>query len=208
MRFKVFFGTFLALALATNIAGCAIFEGGNVPKTTLTDYADDGTLKPSISYKCSAKGGLFSTSESSDTGQSVIEGELLTVLVSSDYFGSISQDDPSADISMDVTLTNTANPLAMIPAVITGLSLYLIPSWATDNFEVVAKVKRQDGFTKEYTLIDSTTLVQWLPMVFAFPANNFSQIPEVRKNMYRKLLSDMQKDGFFSNYESTASLAD
>jgi hypothetical protein len=197
----------LAVVLMVTISGCAVFDGGQVPKTTLSAYEGNDASKPTLSYSSTAMGGLSSTKELPEAGQSIIEGELLSVLESSDYFSRISKKDESADVSIEVTLTNSGNPAAMIPAFITGLSLYTIPSWATDNFNLIAKVERQDGLKKEYTLADSATLVQWLPMIFVFPAKNFSVIPDVRKNMYKKVLSDMKEDGFFLYEKSTLSLA-
>ncbi len=197
----------LAVVLMVAVSGCAVFDGGKVPTTTLSAYENNGDSKPTLSYSSIAMGGLSSTKKLPEAGQSIIEGELLSVLESSDYFSRISKQDESAEISIEVTLTNSGNPAAMIPAVITGLSLYAIPSWATDNFDLVAKVERQDGLKKEYILADSTTLVQWLPMIFVFPAKNFSVVPDVRKNMYKKVLSDMKEDGFFFNKKRTLSLA-
>lgn len=189
------------------ISGCAVFEGGQVPKTTLSAYENTANSKPSLSYSSLAMGGLSSVKELPETTQSIIEGELLSVLESSGYFGRISKKDESADLSIDVTLTNSGNPAAMIPAFITGLSLYTIPSWARDNFNLVAKVERKDGLKKEYVLADSATLVQWLPMIFVFPAKNFSVVPDIRKNMYKKVLADMKEDGFLSYEDNTLSFA-
>jgi|TARA_B110000238_G_C15961374_1_gene367541 hypothetical protein len=197
----------LTVVLVLAISGCAVFDGGQVPKTTLTAYEDNGHSKPSVSYSSIAMGGLSSVKEMPEAAQSVIEGELLSVLESSEYFGRISKKDESADININMTLTNSGNPAAMIPAFITGFSLYTIPSWATDNFDLVAKVERKDGLKKEYILADSTTIVQWLPMIFVFPAKNFSVVPDVRKNMYKKVLSDMKEDGFFDNKATTVSFA-
>ncbi len=195
----------LVIFLMAVMSGCAVFDGGQVPKTTLSTY--EGDEKLTLSYSSNAMGGLSSAKDLPESAQSIVEGELLSVLEESDYFSRISKKDSSADISIETTLTNSGNPAALIPALVTGFSLYTIPSWATDNFDLVAIVERKDGLKKEYVLADSTTLVQWLPMIFAFPAKNFSVIPEVRKNMYRKVLTDMKNDGFFIQKERTLSLA-
>lgn len=196
----------LTVVLMAALSGCAVFDGGNVPKTTLSAYEGDASAKPSVSYTSMAMGGLSGPKELPEASQSIIEGELLAVLESSQYFSRISKKDEAADISISVTLTNRGNPAALIPAFITGLSLYTIPSWATDHFDVVANVERRDGLSKSYVLADSSTIVQWLPMIFVFPAKNFSVVPEVRKNMYKKVLSDMQKDGFFTYDQNTVAL--
>jgi hypothetical protein len=127
--------------------------------------------------------------------QQVIAGELLQTLEASGYFSRISKVDEEADVKLDVSITNTANAGALIFAFITGASFYTIPSWATDRFDVVAKVSGRDGASRAYTLADQTTLVQWLPMIFFLPTNNFSAVPETRRNLYRSLLAQMQRDG-------------
>lgn len=188
----------LIVALMLSISGCAVFDGGLVPKTTLGAYEGAADAKPTLSYSTLAYGGFSEGQEMPEVAQITIEEEFVAVLEESNYFKNISKEGDSKDINIDIVLTNTGSPAAMIPAIITGLTLYAIPSWATDNFEVVAKVKRSDGLEKEYTLDDSTTLVQWLPMIFVFPFKNFSVIADVRKNMYKKVLSDMKEDGFFT----------
>lgn len=187
------------VALTIFMSGCAVFEGGKVAKTTLPAYEGATESKPTLSYVSLARGGMSTAQDLPENVQKTIETELVSVLQSSEYFSKVTKADSSADISIDIVLTNSGNPAAMVPALITGLSLYTIPSWATDNFNLVAKAERKDGLKKEYVLADSTTLVQWLPMIFAFPAKNFSVVPEVRKNMYRKVLADMKADGFFTN---------
>ncbi|NKI16509.1 hypothetical protein HCU74_03640 [Spongiibacter sp. KMU-166] len=197
----------LAVVLVLAISGCAVFDGGMVPKTNLIPYDENGYKKPNLSYSSTAIGGVFSQSELPGAAQSIMEGELFSVLESSNYFSRIAKKDDSADINIDVTIINKGNPAALIPAAITGATFYIIPSWATDQFNVVAKVERKDGLKKEYTLSDTATIVQWLPMMFVFPVKNFSVIPEVRKNMYKKVLADMKADGFFNASVETLSLA-
>ncbi|WP_020589151.1 hypothetical protein [Desulfobacter curvatus] len=188
----------LLLSLILIVSGCAVFEGGNVPETHLIPIAEMDEPKPSISYDINAMGGLFSTGNLPEHVQNIIAGELLQTLEKSNYFSRISKNDEEADLNLSVTIKNTGNPAAMIPAFITGLSLYTIPSFATDNFEVRAVAKNRQGHSKEYVLSDTSTLVQWLPMLFVFPVKNFSVLPEVRKNMYRNVLKQMKDDGFIS----------
>lgn len=187
------------LFIYLTISGCAIFKGGKVSETVLTPLENTGQPKPSVSYDITAMGGLIETAKSPEHIQSIIAGEFLQVLEQSNYFSRISKKDSEADITIFVTIKNTGNPAAIIPAFITGLSFYTIPSWATDNIDVTATAKDKRGNSKEYILSDSTIIVQWLPMLFVFPANNFSVIPEVRKNMYRNILLQMKNDGFMTN---------
>lgn len=196
----------IAILIFLSLSGCAIFEGGNVPKTALESYQGAEGSKPSLSYTTYAEGGLQKIEPLPEEAQKIIEEEFTSVLNSSGYFQSVTKGEEKADIAIKMKIVNTGDPSSLIGAVITGLSLYTIPSWATDNFKVVAEVTRKDGLSKTYELKDTTKIVQWLPMMFAFPFNNFSVITEVRQNMYRKVLADMQKDGFFDAPANTVSL--
>jgi hypothetical protein len=182
--------------LGISTSGCAVFRGGNVPETVLTPPEKTDQAKPAISYEMISMGGFDGTVKSPELVQNIVAGELLQTLEQSDFFSRISKNDASADINLSVKVTNTGNQAAVIPAMITGFSLYTIPSWATDNFEVTATARNRQGGSKQYVLSDSTTLVQWLPMMVVFPAKNFSVVPEVRKNMYRNILQQMKNDGF------------
>lgn len=185
---------FLLILMAS---GCAIYKGGNVPETTLKPLQKETSQLPTVSYTSLVKSGLSTPKEQNGAIKSLIEGEFTSTLKESKYFSRISSIDDNADIKIDFSLTNSGNPAALIPAFITGLSLYIIPSWATDNFELKAKIESKSGKKKTYTLNDTTKIVQWLPMAFLYSSNNMSVIPEVRKNMYRNLLSKMERDGFF-----------
>lgn len=178
------------------ITGCAMFAGEKVPETTLVEPAAGNQAKPKLSYQFNAIGGLSGPKDLPDAVEQKIKIELLEELQKSQYFGNITENTSDSDIELNVTLTNTGNPAAIIPALITGFSLYTIPSWATDRFEVKGQAKNKNGLEREYVLNDTTTIVQWLPMLFAFPFNNFSVVKDVRANMYRSVIQQMYEDGF------------
>ncbi|EGU34617.1 hypothetical protein [Vibrio scophthalmi] len=190
-KLKLIFSLFALL-----LNGCAVFDGNEIPHTNL-DYLKQDSFIPTLSYNVHANTDLVTLSESSETVHGVVEGELLNVLESSQYFRRISRVDSTADIFMNITITNSGSPIAVIPAFITGATLYIIPSWATDTFEVQANVISNNGLNKTYKFKDSTILVQWLPMAIFYPFNNFDTVPAVRKNIYRTLLKEMKNDGFF-----------
>ena len=87
---------------------------------------------------------------------------------------------------------------AVIPAFITGLTLFVIPSWATSHVHIAADVKAKNS-NNSYELRDSMVMVQWLPMIFAMP---FTGTPikiekEVGENTYRSLILKMKNNGAF-----------
>jgi len=184
----------LPLVLLLLSSGCAMFDGNEIPDIVLSERAANVQQKPSVSFTTMARGGLGTPKTLPENGQKKIAAEFRSVLEASNYFSSISNDDDSADVIINAEVTESGNPAAMIPAMITGFSLYTIPSWADSNLDILAKVKAGDQ-SKEYTAGDSTKLVQWLPMALAFPFKNFSVISDVRENMFRKILSDIESDG-------------
>jgi len=187
----------LVLALLALFCGCAIFRGDQIPPITLAPYEASGKPKPSLSYSSLALGGLGTVKQRPQSEQEAIGAELLSVLEQSGYFSRLAKSDATADIRFSSTLTSTGNPAAVVPAFITGFSLWTIPSWAKDSLELAVDVKRADGLEKHYVIQDSATIVQWLPMIFVFPFKGLSVLADVRRNMVRKVLQDMQTDGFF-----------
>lgn len=104
--------------------------------------------------------------------------------------------DPSqADLIVTGKAIDESDSAAMVPALITGFSLYTIPSWATLNVHLVVDVKRS-GKDYKYDLKDHSTMVQWLPMMFVFPfANPFTTEKEVSANAHRTLVAKLTQEG-------------
>ncbi|MBU2707229.1 hypothetical protein KCM76_14635 [Zooshikella marina] len=200
--------TLIIIYLISLMSGCAMYEGGNIPSTSLDKTNINIKNKKSLSFTSLAKGGFSKPSKQPEFAQNIIKGELTTVLEKSGYFSRISANDPEAELKLELIITEAGNPAALIPAFITGLSLYTIPSWATSNYEVNAIIQNKEGRQKKYLLKDSVTLVQWLPMIFAFPSHDFSVVPKVRKNMYRYLLKQIKDDGFLDEANPAISLTD
>jgi hypothetical protein len=101
-----------------------------------------------------------------------------------------------ADLVVDGTVYNDVDPMAWLPAVITGFSLYTIPSWVTDKVHVAATATKGDT-RKTYELKDQMTLVQWLPMLVALPftGNPFRNGAEMTDNLYQHLVLRIKQDG-------------
>ena len=179
-------------------SGCAIFDGNKIPDIDFVPTGLSGDQRPTVSYEMAAQTGMSGEGTPSEAVKSQLEIELLDALHLSDYFSRVARSDDTADLQLNVTYSEESNPAAMIGAVITGLSLYTIPSWMTSTFELTLTAESANGLSNTYTVSDSATLVQWLPMAFVFPFKNFSVLTEMRKNMFRTLLVEMQKDGLFT----------
>lgn len=187
------------VALLSSLTGCASFKGNQLPAVGKLPPSATGVEKPDITFKFSAGESYIVKREHYEGARQQLESEFAQVLRESGYFAAVTEGSEGKGIHINAKLVNSGSPIGLIPAFITGLSLYTIPSWATDNFEVTAKVTTVDGREHTYSLTDSSTLVQWLPMVFAFPFKNPLEVPvEVRKNIYRNLILKMQEDGVLS----------
>lgn len=104
-------------------------------------------------------------------------------------------DAKEADLVVTGRAIDENSMAAIVPAFITGLSLYTIPSWATSKTHIVAEARRADK-NYQYDLQDQMTMVQWLPMIFAFPfANPFSMEKDMSINVNRVLISKLKADG-------------
>jgi len=189
--------------LACIQSGCAIFDGNKIPDVDFVPPALSGDQRPTVSYEMAAQSRRNGVESPSEAVRSQLEIELLDVLHLSDYFSRVARSDNTADLQLQVAFSEESNPAAMVGAVITGLSLYTIPSWMTSTFEITLTAESASGLSNTYTVSDSATLVQWLPMAFVFPFKNFSVLTEMRKNMFRTLIVQMQEDGLLGSEPGT-----
>jgi hypothetical protein len=101
-----------------------------------------------------------------------------------------------ADVVVEGKVFDEQSQLAMIPALITGFSLYAIPSWVTANVHLTATAKRGDTL-RSYELQDKMTMVQWLPMIVVLPftGNPIKAETQMVENAYNNLVVNIKKDG-------------
>jgi len=96
---------------------------------------------------------------------------------------------------MYVNLSLAKDPAALIPAIIIGLTLYAIPSWETSNYKMTLQVNDVNNNEHFYELSDRITLVQWLPMVLAFPfAYPFTAEENLIEKMYDNVSVKISQD--------------
>jgi len=194
----------LAALFMLLMSGCACFPGNKLQQVTNLPPLAEGVKRPAVSYIFSSGTDLFGKSESTPIVRSMLESELVDVLRESGYFATWGTGS-NGDVTIEARLINSGNPAAMIPAFLTGFTLYAIPSWATDIYTVTAKVKTGDGKEHSYQLEDSSMLVQWLPMIFV-PGSIMNVPGEVRKNIWKNLILKMKEDGFFQQSSRVSSI--
>lgn len=184
----------LVSLVVVTLSGCAVFRGNELAELGTLPGPDGVAKKPTAGYDFASTANTGERKAQHERLRTVQENEFVAVLRESGYFATIEKGN-GKDVNISIELVETGNPAALVPAVVTGLSLYTIPSWAKVDLEAICKVTTADGKTREYKLKDSATLVQWLPMMAVFPFKPFSEIESLRKNIYRNLIVKMQQDG-------------
>jgi hypothetical protein len=197
---KMFKGASLvAVLVLSQVMGCAGFKAKSLPEI------EQEKLKASVTSKTRvySEWKIQSPHLSSLSPENIAKAEVNlkqkfeSALAAADCCVVV-QSEAEADIVVKAVSHDENSRAAFVAAFITGFSLYTIPSWATAHVHLTATASKSDKSVKlaEYDLRDSMTMVQWLPMIFAFPfANPFSEGKEMEENVYKNLIFAMQKDG-------------
>lgn len=106
----------------------------------------------------------------------------------------------NADYVLQIAITDSGDiRKAMGAGIITGASVFLIPSAATDNYNVTANLYDADGqLLKSYSYDDKVTTwfgIWFLPMASHTPKEASMGVCE---NMIRRLFRDLSEDGLLS----------
>ncbi|MFT6600086.1 MAG: hypothetical protein ACJATD_000935 [Alloalcanivorax sp.] len=169
--------------------GCARFQAHQVSEVDLAGRESDRTSSGYMTYTIDKRAtyGALGTYEESlesamrDRGWRLRQSEV-----------------PIKDAPhMYVNVSLSKDPAALLPAMLTGFTLYTVPSWETSNYKVTAQVITKSKEREEYfyEVKDKITLVQWLPMVLAFPfAYPFSAEEETLSRMYKNIAMKIDQD--------------
>jgi hypothetical protein len=186
------------VVMALFATGCAMFPGNMIPPAGPYKPLPEGATKSRAVYTFSAGFDMLGSVEQEGEARVLLQSEFTDAFYQSGYFDTLSSGG-DGDMIIRARLVNSGTPLALCPAVLTGLSLYVIPSWVTDLYEVTVTVVPRDGKERFYQYSDSSKLVQWLPMIFAFPTHDpVSVSKEVRINIWKTVAIKMRDDGLFS----------
>lgn len=174
--------------------GCISFPKNQLPIADLPKPSEEDK-KPTVTYSFTSGFDWIEKREHNQMVNDELAKEFAEVLKETGYFGAIDRAG-DGDLNMRVRLVIKDNPLAIIPATITGFTLFIIPSWTTTHYHITVVV--QDGNKKEfnYQLSDAVKNIAWLPLVVAMPFMYPKNVTkEIRKNIWRNLILKMQADG-------------
>jgi hypothetical protein len=101
-----------------------------------------------------------------------------------------------ADLELDVVLTTRANGVVMLAS---ASLLFIVPTWRTVDFELVAEARARDGRWQRYRFADSARDVHWIPLLLVMSWWPWGEsYRDVRVNLYDHLLLELQRDGFLA----------
>lgn len=182
--------------LSVAVAGCASFRAYELPIVAPSDMAVQAVQKPRVfsRWVVEAKSAVFNE-----------QGRIAAAALQKKYFDDaiarsgccvLVEGPGEADLVVDGKALNDASMAVMIPAFITGLSLYTIPSWVTAKVHIQVNARKGE-LARRYELRDSATMVQWLPLVLAMPFRDtpFTMGKAVDENLYNNLIYRMKRDG-------------
>jgi hypothetical protein len=192
------------MLLAYFVAGCASFPEYRTPKVEVTAVSKGLILnKPSVYMPLKYMSNLSSGDEKSNVEsvtplprlRRIVEktANELTIFQS---FTFESFQAKNKDYVLEIEMLNYGSKgKAMAAGFITGFTLFLVPSAATDNFKLTAKLyDKNSNLIKTYSYDDAITtwLGIWFIPVAGYTLTN--AMDELWENMIKTLFSDLIKD--------------
>lgn len=181
------------------MVGCAGFKANNLPQVKAEDLHFASAKKTKVFSRWTIESNSSLANEQAKTMGAALHKKYFDDAIKATDCCLIVEGPNDADVVVDGKAIDESNPAAVIPAFITGLSLFTIPSWVTAKVHISASAKTNSA-SQSYELQDSMTMVQWLPMIVALP---FTGSPikagkEVDENTYKNLVLKMKNDGLLN----------
>ena len=187
------------LVLGLVLPGCISYGLDRLPPADGLPAPLDPPLRPSVSYSVSPSVGSdyqISGAGGGEWGLRDAAGELANALTLSGQFRSVevAAPDVDTDLTLDVALVVDANDVILAAS---ALTLFIIPTWRTVTFDLVAEARASDGRWKRYHLSDAARDINWLPFILGMSFAPWGgAYADVRDNLYATLLQQLYEDGF------------
>jgi hypothetical protein len=173
------------------VVGCASFPGKEIPTYTY-DQIVAREQKPSVDYDAK-----FLTFEKENAAAvRIFQEEIDKVFSRSDVFLKFGAGVGGEKYHLSLVLRNEGNmALGFISGFICGLSLFVIPAYARDDYILTVDVKKGEEVLKQYQYKDHLNTWIQLFLVFMTPTHHPDKVVrEVMDNMLLKFLYDLESD--------------
>jgi len=202
-RMAIYRKTILVL-LVSIVTGCASFPDYRIGKIdAITPSKEPISTKPSVYLPLKFMSNLSSGDKDSDV-ESTAPLPILKKIVEktaneSAIFQSLTFESFQAknvDYILQIEMTNYGSKGKAVGAgLITGLTLFVVPTAATDNYKLLAKLYDKDGkLLKTYSYDDSISTwfgIWLLPVAWKTPKD---AVQELWENMFRAMFRDLAKE--------------
>lgn len=188
----------LFLAVALLFSGCASFRSGNLP--AITQWPPENAVKgKSISVIVSGESSI--NGKEQEVNSLFIKNwseQVTRAYQDSGLFTEVKPGLSDTDLKAEVRIIDRGEANLGL-AFLTGLTLYLIPSSATDEITIKTSIKNKDGDTLG-TFEKSETITMWqqLFLIFAMPGNfPLSVTKETLYDVNRATITEAHSKGSF-----------
>lgn len=187
------------VAAAATLPGCAAFRGEKLAKVDATQLeVAHGANKLKVFARWTSDALVDPVPDKALQTGAELSKKSFEDAISASNCCTIVDHEAQADVLVDGIRYIKRDNLTAAPILLTGLTLYLIPSWETTPFKVSVRVQKGMDL-RVYELEDSVTTIQWLPFLLAMPfANPLTVSSEVEGNVYQTLVLKMKADGLLS----------
>lgn len=185
----------LSLIVFLLVFSCATFREGNVSYQKIEPSAG---AKKSISFvvtgqvKLNENQPVPQNANALGSWANVVKEEF----TASSLFSDVKNNEKSTDLSVDINIQNNGQ-FSQGLSMVTGLTLYLFPSSATDEFVVEATFKNKSG--KEIAKIqkrDSVSTWSHLTLIFVYPFKSLSnEVYKCQKDLINSVLVEANAKG-------------
>jgi hypothetical protein len=190
----------VSLLLVLALSSCAGFKGKRLdPVDSLPEPQNRPSVQARLELEQFVNDGP--TTLFPESAEHFRRMALVRTFRKTEVFSAVGTDLNNPDITVDVRMQTRAH-INYFSTFLTGLTLYLVPSQVTDEFDVRARVTNQNGQQWTITLEDHVTLWQHISLLPLMP---FKTVPEamieVHENMYRHLVKEMLERDIIQNSE-------
>lgn len=177
------------------ISGCAAFQGNNLSAVTSFPITPvKKSLEIDLTFSASLNGNPITMGI--DKGRKKLVDRCINRLQKSGLFGSVSENLSNPDLKLQVNVMDVGEVNIML-SMLTGFSLYIIPSSARDTYRLSAILTDTETFKKtEIKLEDSVTQWQQILLLPLMPFKfTIAELGKCQNKLFDNLALEIQKSG-------------
>ncbi|MDY6952599.1 MAG: hypothetical protein SWE60_13895 [Thermodesulfobacteriota bacterium] len=171
MSFRNIALLFVSVGMLVSSAGCASFREGNVPRArsaSQSAVAEGKTISVEVYGAAILNGKIY---QAHPKTMKTWRRQTIKAYEDAGIFSVVREDADGAELEAEVMIVDKADPNTFF-AFITGLTLYVLPSKATDEFTVQTTIRDRGGNTLgTFERSETVSLWQQVLLILAMPFN-------------------------------------